>query len=269
MAKKFIVDKNDIEIYSIGNDNIIKIKGSEVKHIQVLRHNISDEIIVNNHLCSIVEIKKDSIVLEKIKELPTQGESSVNVVLFTGLLKGEKMDFVVQKATELGVNKIVPFISRNVVVKLDDKGKMKKQEKYNKITIEACKQCGRSGNVEVENIINLKELDKYINKEDITIFAYEKEKETIFNAIEVIKNKLNEVRNLENNSQNIEIKNNLKGKNINVVIGAEGGFDKEEIEAIKNNENLNVSFVSLGTRILRAETAVINLLSIVMYEFDR
>lgn len=269
MAKKFIVDKNDIEICQSENDNIIKIKGSEVKHIQVLRHNISDEIIVNNHLCSIVEIKKDSIILEKIKELPTQGEPSVNVVLFTGLLKGEKMDFVVQKATELGVNKIVPFISRNVVVKLDDKGKIKKQEKYSKITIEACKQCGRSGNVEVENIINLKELDKYINKEDITIFAYEKEKETLFSAIEVIKNKLNEVENSEKNSQNIEIKNNLKGKNINVVIGAEGGFDKEEIETIKNNKNLNVSFVSLGNRILRAETAVINLLSIVMYEFDR
>lgn len=268
MAKKFIVDKNDIEIYSSENDNIIKIKGSEVKHIQVLRHNISDEIIVNNHLFSIVEIKKDSVVLEKIEELPSQGESNVNVVLFTGLLKGEKMDFVVQKATELGVNKIVPFISRNVVVKLDDKGKMKKQEKYNKITIEACKQCGRSGNVEVENIINLKELDKYIDKNDITIFAYEKETENLFNVIEKIKNKLNDFNDLENaNSSNTN--NKFGVKNINVVIGAEGGFDKEEIEAIKNNENLNISFVSLGNRILRAETAVINLLSIVMYEFDR
>ena len=271
MAKKFIVDEKDIEMFSsekiIENKSTIQIKGSEVKHIQVLRHNVSDEIVINNYNCKILDIKKDSIVLEILSTLEKQGEPNVKVNLFVGMLKGEKMDFVVQKATELGVKKIIPFLSRNVVVKLDDKAKVKKQEKYKKIVTEACKQCGRSDVVEVENIINLKDLNKYIDKDDITIFAYENEKQLLFNVLEDIKNS-EKILNEKNKNKKVEENKEIKSKNINIVIGAEGGFDIEEINIFKNSDS-NIYFVSLGNRILRAETAVINLLSVVMYEFDR
>lgn len=259
MAKKFIVKEEDIQIYKneLEEKEYTKIKGSEVKHIQVLRYNVSDEIVVNNYNCKIIDIKKEYITLEILSILEKQGEPNINVNLFIGILKGEKMDFVVQKATELGVKNITPFLSRNVVVKLDDKAKIKKQEKYKKIVNEACKQCGRSDSVETQNIINLKQLQKHINKEDITIFAYEKEVEKLYNVIYKIKE---ETKKQSKKQEEI--------KNINVIIGPEGGFDTEEINTFKNSD-LNISFVSLGERILRAETAVINLLSIVMYEFDR
>lgn len=262
MAKKFIVKEEDMQIYKneLEEKEYIKIKGSEVKHIQVLRYNVADDIVVNNYNCKIIDIKKEYITLEILSITQKQGEPNINVNLYIGMLKGEKMDFVVQKATELGVSKIVPFLSRNVVVKLDDKAKIKKQEKYKKIVNEACKQCGRSDSVETQNIMNLKQLQKHINKEDITIFAYEKEIEKLYNVIYKIK---------EETKKQSEKQEEIKElKNVNVIIGPEGGFDIEEINTFKNSD-LNISFVSLGERILRAETAVINLLSIVMYEFDR
>lgn len=243
MARRFIVNKEDF----LKNDNgICEIIGTEVKHIQVLRHNIGDEIIVNEGVYKISKMTRDSIVLEYIKDAPIIGVPNTDVTLYIAFLKSEKMDFLVQKAVEIGVKRIVPFFSSNVIVKLDEKDKVKRKLKLQKIADEACKQCGRMDTVTIEDFISFGELTNIMDKEERVLFAYEASKDSL----------RCEINNMKENNM----------KRIGVIIGAEGGFTDKEAESLRNVNN--VSCVSLGTRILRAETAAINLLSIVMYEME-
>lgn len=248
MARRFIVDNSDIKYFS-KDENIMEIKGKEVKHIQVLRYDVSDIIIVNEYVCKIVKMHSNYIELQIISNAKKQGEPFINLSLFVALLKGDKMDFVIQKAVELGVKTIVPFISKNTIVRLDEKSKVKKKNKYQIIANEACKQCGRTDLVRVEDIItsNNELLDR-LSEYDVNIFAYENENK---------KSSLHET---------MEYVNKRKYRNISMVIGPEGGFSLDEAKDIKSLENTKC--ISLGTRILRAETAAINLISIIMYELD-
>ena len=115
MARRFIVENDNIN--SIDDNNII-ISGREVKHIQVLRHNIGDEIIINDKIYSIVKMGREDITLKYEKEAPLIGIPKTNVTLYIALLKNDKLDFVIQKAVEIGVKKIVPFTSSNTIVKI-------------------------------------------------------------------------------------------------------------------------------------------------------
>ncbi len=245
MARRFIVNENDIKEI---NDKIIEIKGAEVKHIQVLRHNINEEIIVNEFVCKINKITRDMIELEKIGIASKIGEPNINTHLYMAMLKSEKMDLVIQKAVELGVKYITPFISKNVIVKLDQSSSKKRREKFQKIADEACKQCGRTDKVVVNEIVNFPDILEEISKSDIAIFAYEKEDNKMLKDIMATCHTFNV-------------------KEIPIIIGPEGGFTEGEADSLKYMEN--VESVSLGERILRAETAAINLISIVMYELDK
>lgn len=244
MARRFIVNKEDISKIS---ENSIEIFGKEVKHIQVLRHNVGDVIIINEYDCKITSMHSHSIELEILQSTKSIGIPNIDVTLYIGMLKNDKMDFVVQKAVELGVKNIVPFFSKNVIVKLDEKGRVKRMEKLQIVANEACKQCGRTDTVK---ICNMEDFNNIINAQkeyDACILAYENDKTSLKDTI--------------NN-----IKENKKAKSISIIIGAEGGFEKSEVDKLQKNNNLYC--VSLGTRILRAETAALNLLSIVMYELD-
>lgn len=243
MARRFIVKEENIEN---NKDNQIIISGEEVKHIQVLRKNVGDEIIINSGIYKIIQMKRESILLEYIEDAPEVGIPISNITLYIALLKTDKLDFVVQKAVEIGVKKIVPFSSANVVVKLDDKAKSKRVEKLQKVADEACKQCGRTDTVVVEEIITFKEMKKKLENEKAVLFAYEASKDSLRKELNLIK---------ENNVEDISI-----------IIGAEGGFTQTEAEELKQNPA--VKCVSLGTRILRAETAALNLLSILIYEME-
>ena len=242
MARRFIVKNEDINVLE---NNNINIRGPEVKHIQVLRHNVEDSIIVNENIYKIVSIGKDNIDLEYIKKAPQIGIPTSNITLYIGFLKSEKMDFLVQKSVEIGVKRIVPFFSKNVVVKLDEKAREKRREKLQKIADEACKQCGRMDTVKVEEFLDFKKLKSALNEEKV-FFAYEASKDSL----------RNEIINLKERKLN----------RIGIVIGAEGGFDAKEAEELNKLEN--VCCVSLGDRILRAETAALNLLSILIYEME-
>lgn len=245
MARRFIVKSNDFTV--LDNDKFV-ISGSEVKHIQVLRHNIGDEIIINKFVCEITKMTKDTIELKYIKDAEEKGVPSIYITLYIAMLKNDKMDYVVQKAVELGVKNIVPFFSSNVIVKLDDKAREKRKQKLQVIADEACKQCGRTDVVQIESFINFNELVSKVEKNDINIFAYEGCED---------KNSLKET---------LKICCDNKYKNIGCIIGAEGGFtDKEASELTANS---TIKTVSLGSRILRAETACVNILSIVSYELE-
>jgi len=238
MPRRFITENYKI------NENKIEIFGEESKHILVTRNNVGDEIELNEYICKIISIDKNNIVCEIIGQAEKVGVPNTKITLYQALLKADKMEYVIQKSVELGVSQIVPFKSKNVVVKVDEKDSSKKNARWNKIALEAVKQCGRSDIVSVENIINFNEMKENLSEYDIVILAYENEKEPLKSILHSLD----------------------KTEKIAIIIGCEGGFNLDEVEQILQNKNA-VS-VSLGSRILRAETASLNLLSILMYELE-
>ena len=149
---------------------------------------------------------------------------------------------------------------KRCVVRLKEKDKTKKIERWQKISEVAAKQCGRSYIPKINNIKNLKEISEKIEDYDSVLVAYEEETEnTLKNEIELLKKDNSEKLNKENDN-----KNNEKIK-IAVVIGPEGGIDKEEINTLEKN---GAKIITLGKRILRTETVALNVLSIIMYELE-
>jgi len=246
MAKRFFVNENEITI--CGKN--ISVIGNEVHHINVLRHKIGDSILVNNYKVKIQELSSDKLVgtIESIEKTDTNND--ITVKLYQAYLKSDKMEFVVQKAVELGAKSIIPFLSKNCVVKLDNKDKQKKVDRLNKISLEASKQCGRSDIVTIDNVFNISDetFMRDLNNNTVNILAYE-----------------NSDNNLKDALKNMQIQNG-KDISVGIIIGPEGGFDKSDLDILKNVSNIYE--VSLGKNILRAETASINLLSIVNYELD-
>lgn len=245
MARRFIVDDNDVYL---DGDNIT-IYGDEVHHINVLRHKVGDKIQINEYIMKLGKVSEKEIkgvILQKAEKL---GEPKVRITLYQSYLKSDKMEFVIQKAVELGVKKIAPFISKNCVVKLDEKTKTKKKERLQKISLEASKQCGRTDIVDVDDILNISDKDfkTRLEKNDIVLFAYEKSTDSLQGVI----------------GSNIKKLQEDGIKNIAVIIGPEGGFDNTDLEHIFKCKN--IQDISLGDRILRAETAGIYLLSVLNY----
>ncbi len=237
MARRFIIDKE------LDDNQQFEIMGEEAKHIFVLRHNVGELIQVNDKICEIVSMSKTNIICKVIKEAEVRGIPKLKITLYQAMLKADKMEYVIQKAVELGVTKVVPFISKNVVVKLDDKDKIKKIERFNKISQEASKQCGRSDVVQVDNVYSFSDVVKSVSEHEKCIVAYE-----------------NETIGLKS-----FLKENNELKEIAIIIGAEGGFNESEIQELMN---AGCYSISLGDRILRAETASLNLISILMYELN-
>ena len=254
---KFFVENNQIK-----NDTIY-IKNQDVNHIKkVLRKNIEDEITIcdentkQDYLCKITNIEENEITCKIIKELETNVESNIEVSIFQGLPKADKMELIIQKSVELGVHDITPIEMKRCVVKLKEKDKTKKIERWQKISEVAAKQCGRNYIPKINNIENLKEISEKIKDYDAVLVAYEEEKEnTLKNELKLLK---------KDNQENNDNANNEKIK-IAVVIGPEGGIDKEEINALEKN---GAKIITLGKRILRTETVALNVLSVIMYELE-
>ncbi len=238
MSKRFIVDENNI----VKQDNIITVKGDEVHHINVLRYKVGDRAYINSYEVEITKLSKDILIGNIIGELPKKGIPGMNITLVQSYLKSDKMDYLVQKAVELGVKNIIPVITKNTVVKLDEKDKQKKIERLSKIAKEAVEQCGRADNVNIESVQNITSLDTSCYES--VLICHETSKVNLKSVI-----------------------NNIKdNKNIAVIIGPEGGLDEQEVE--KMLEKSNVLDISLGERILRAETASLCILSILGYELN-
>lgn len=237
MSKRFIVKENNIK----KTDNNIYIYGDEAHHINVLRHKVKDNVYINEYLIEISKIEKDYIEGIIVGRLESMGIPAKNITLMPAYLKSDKMEYVVQKSVELGVKEITPIISKNCVVKLDDKDRIKKVERLNKIAKEAVEQCGRTDEVIVNNVQNLSKIDP--TKFDAVLVCHEASDNSLKQTIQEIN----------------------KAKNIAVIVGPEGGLEEKEVKEILNNDNVYV--VSLGKRILRAETASFSILSVLWYEF--
>ena len=247
---KFFVKEEQIE------GKKVNIQGQDVNHIRnVLRQKVGDEIIVcnsdkkRNFLCDITKIEKEFIECEIVRELEDY-KSNIKVTIMQGLPKKDKMDLVVQKSVELGVFDIMPIEMERCVVKYEEKDKRKKVERWQKISEVAAKQCDRDFITKVNNVVSLKNICKKLSEYDIVILAYEKEEKiTLKEVLKEIKKKYGE--------------NEIK---IAVIIGPEGGISPNEVEMIKESDNVKV--VTLGKRILRTETVALNILSVIMYELE-
>lgn len=232
-----------------------EIIGKDVNHIKnVLRKKEGEQITVCNtdsfidYSCEILKLEEEKILCKIQKELETNAESNTKVTIFQGLPKADKMELVIQKAVELGVFDITPVEMKRCIVKLTDKEKIKKLQRWQTIAEVAAKQSGRNTIPKINDVISIKNICNLCTEYDIVIVAYEKEKE----------NKLKyELENLK-----LKQKNDFK---IAVVIGPEGGIEEEEIKQLKEKE---AKIVTLGERILRTETVALNILSILMYELD-
>ncbi len=235
--------KNNEEIWVIGND---------VNHLKnVLRKKVNDKIIIcnsdtrENYECIIKDIEENKIICKILSKEKSVSESKLNITIFQGLPKADKMELIIQKCTELGVKYIVPVDTKRTIVKLKDKDKQTKVLRWQKIAEVAAKQSGRDIIPKIENIVDMSKLE-FKEYDKILVLYENEERVSIKQEIEKLK-KLN--------------KENL---NIGIVIGPEGGLDEAEIEKIKLKNN--VSVVTLGKRILRTETVALVVSGILMYE---
>ena len=243
---KFFVTQEQIK------DNKILIIGQDVNHVKnVLRKKVGEELIIcdkdncEDYLCKICELNEKQIECEIINTLESDIEPITKVTIFQGLPKSNKMELIIQKAVELGAYDIIPVEMKRCVVKLDEKDKTKKIQRWQKISEVAAKQCGRNIIPKINNILNIKNICNLIKEYDIVLLAYENEKQNTIKK---------ELQNLN--------KNNLK---IAVIVGPEGGISEEEFSSLTQNGAISVT---LGKRILRTETVAINILSIIMYELE-
>ena len=247
---KFFVAENQI------NNNKITIISNDVNHIKnVLRQKSGDKITIcdiskeQDYLCEIDKIEEKSIDCNIIEKLENNTESNVKVTIFQGLSKADKLELVIQKSVELGAYDITPLQMKRCVVKLNEKDKLKKIQRWQKISEVAAKQCGRNIIPKINNIVNVKEVCNLCNEYDIVLIAYENEKEN------TLKKELKNLKKLDKE----EIK-------VAVIIGPEGGIAPEEIEMFEEN---GAKIITLGNRILRTETVALSVLSIIMYELEK
>lgn len=248
---KFFVENNQI------NNNKIQILGDDVNHISnVLRMKKEDELQIcnqntgENYLCQIVYFTKDSIECEIKSKIEKTTESNVNITIFQGIPKFEKMELIIQKNTEVGVKKIVPVLMERTVVKLDEKVASKKIERWQKIAETAAKQSMRDIIPKIENVIKVKDIE--FSNYDAVLVAYENEEKNM------LKQELKKIKDAKKTKEN-------NTYNIAIIIGPEGGIAEKEIDILKND---NVKFVSLGKRILRTETAGIVMAGNILYELE-
>ncbi len=253
---KFFVKNEQIK------ENEITINGEDVNHIKkVLRAKIGDELQIcnsqngENFLCDIQSLDNEKINCIIKQNLEISTESNIKVTIFQGLPKADKMEYIIQKSVELGVTDITPVEMKRCVVKFDEKDKVKKQARWQKISEVAAKQCGRDIIPEINSLINIKNLCNLIEKYDIVLVAYENEKET------TLKEQLLKIKTdtINNKKQDEQVK-------IGIVIGPEGGLEPQDVELLKQN---GAKVITLGKRILRTETVALNVLSIIMYELEK
>lgn len=230
--KKFFANKNN---------NLFIFENEELAHFNVLRCKVGEQIICFgndefNYICEVQSVTKKQAIAKIIsKEKNTKNPKKL-ITIFQGLVKGEKTDLIVQKLTELGVTNLFLFESEFSVAKINNN----KIDRLNKISLEACKQCGRSIPLKISEMLSFNQMISKLNQFDLVLFANEKNRGRFLNA-------------------------DLNKFNIAIIVGGEGGFSDKEIQQINMCGAINFG---LGERILRAETACIAMSAIVGHIID-
>lgn len=224
------------------NDEKIILDGESARHIaKSLRMRVGDVICVtdgggDDYGCQIEEITKDEVVLKVCYKQACESEPSCRVTIYQGVPKSSKMEDIIQKCVELGVCKIVPTLTKRCISRPDNKAAGKKNQRYQKIALEAAQQSGRGIVPKIENMKTLRQaIDE--DESDVKIVFYEGGGEKLADIVK------------------------LDTESVSVFIGPEGGFEQEEVEQIEASGGVRAT---LGKRILRTQTAPVAALTAIM-----
>jgi 16S rRNA (uracil1498-N3)-methyltransferase len=225
----------------------VTLTADEARHLRdVLRLKTGDEVYVfdgagREFRCTVVNAKRDAVELQIDSEVePAKPESQLQLKLCVALLKGEKFDLVVQKATELGVSAIVPLITRYADIHLRDESDANKRvARWQRIALEAAKQSGRALVPEVSSPVSFDSFVAGTKSADVCLMFSERGGSGLSES-------------------------SLAPKSVTALVGSEGGWSDEEIESARAQ---NVHIITLGGRILRAETAAIVVTALLQHLF--
>ncbi len=220
------------------------ITGEDALHLsKSLRAKVGEAITVcdsngSDYHCEISEITKDSVSCKILSKEACNTEPKVKVDLYMSLPKGDKSELIIQKAVEMGINSIYFILSERCISRPDDKSWNKKCQRYQKIAVEAAKQSGRGILPQVEGVLSFKEAVAQAKESQLPIIFYERATKKLSTLL----------------SQN--------PATISMIVGSEGGFTEDEVNYALEN---GVESLSLGSRIVRCETAPLLALGGIMY----
>ncbi len=223
--RRFFVDKID-------NQKLV-VSGDQFLHMtKVLRMREGDSFLAicgdsKEYECRIAEISSGRAICEVVSERLVSTDAEANVAVFQACVKGDKFDLIIQKLSELGIRRLVPFDSEFSIAKCQ----ADKTPRYNKIATEACKQCRRTVPMEVSAPMKFSGMLEEIKKYDMVVFCNEHETSRPLRTL-------------------------FEGflGSVAIIVGSEGGFSPNEITKL---QNAGACSITLGKRILRAETAAI------------
>lgn len=216
------------------------LRGQEAYHLsKVMRGKCGQEIILcdgqgTDYLAQITDIQKDTVQLELLSSSPNQSEPQCQVTLYVGYPKQDKLEWIIQKGVELGAVRIVPFFSKFCVVQ--PKKEEEKNQRYQRIALEAAKQSGRGMVPVVEMPLSYKDMLQQLQQFDVSLFCYECGGQPLSSYVS-------------------------NANSIAIVTGSEGGFSTEEAEQA---QQAGAKVIGLGARILRCETAPLAALAATM-----
>jgi 16S rRNA (uracil1498-N3)-methyltransferase len=236
------------------NDNRFIIDEEDRHHIvKVMRMQLGDQIICVDQdgkqaVCALAEITDTSVVADVVQWKEIASELPISITIASGLPKGDKLEWIIQKGTELGAHQFLPFSAARSVVKWDEKKAAKKIDRWQKIAKEAAEQSHRAFLPEVFNSISFKELLTKSKDFNYKLVAFEEES-----------------RNGETAVFASTLRKMNKGDSLLLVFGPEGGLTDEEVQQLKYND---FEVCGLGPRILRTETAPLYTLAAISYHFE-
>ena len=240
---RFFVPGENIE------QNSVKITGDDAWHIaRSLRMAVGEAITVCDggavYECTLEKITDDEVIAHVCSSGSAESESPVSVTLYQALPKGDKMDTIVQKAVEMGAVRIVPFLSERCISRPDAKTAEKKCVRWQRIALEAAKQCGRGVVPTVEPLVTFEKMLDGAKKASLACFCYEGDG-------------TRSIKEIFDKSENVT--------DIAVIVGSEGGFSKKEADTASES---GICMAGLGKRILRCESAPSFALACIAYKYE-
>ncbi|HOA40820.1 MAG TPA: RsmE family RNA methyltransferase [Halanaerobiales bacterium] len=241
---RFFVQPEDI------SEGIIRISGSDYNHIyRSLRLGIGEEIIVSSgdgldHRVEIRDFQDDAVITVIKESYRNENEPVLEVTLAQAIPKKSNMELIIQKCTELGIERIIPLNTERTIVKLEGKKQDQRRERWQKIAEEAAKQSRRGRIPLIDQFYNLRQLDSIFPEFDLVLIPWEEEKGRGLKSV-------------------LEKVNLQEKKRILIIIGPEGGVSQGEVDFVQKAGGIAVS---LGPRILRTETAGFVTLTALLYQ---
>lgn len=231
----------------IGEKEIV-ITGADVNHIRnVLRMRADEEVLIADgqgaeYRCKLTELGENEVRAQILWKLDGNAELASAITLFQGLPKSDKMDLIVQKCVELGVDRIVPVSTKRAVVKLDAKKEQTRLKRWNTISESAAKQSGRGVIPEVSGVMSFGKALEEAKKLDVLLIPYER---------------------AEHMTETRRVMGEIRpGQSVGIFIGPEGGFEESEVEEAVA---AGAKAITLGKRILRTETAGLAVMAMLGY----